>query len=63
MLKIINPILFLSLILQLATIIGFNLIKNPILFKLHGLNGYILIILALIHLFLNRKWVIQQFKK
>lgn len=63
MLKIINGVLFILLLLQMATVVIMNFYHESIVFKVHALNGYLLIIFVLIHLFLNRKWILSMLKK
>jgi hypothetical protein len=63
MLKIVNILLFLSFIAQIIAVFGMILAHNLFLFNLHKLNGLLLLALVLIHLFLNRKWVIGLIKR
>jgi len=64
LLKIVNPLLGVSL-LTVITVLGF--IKfgkvTKTLIEIHEIAGIVLIVLLLIHIFLNRKWIISQFKK
>lgn len=57
-LKILNPIIFISLIMQIFTGV------TGILFEeLHSINGYLLAVLVIAHLFLNRAWIITAYFK
>jgi hypothetical protein len=56
LLKIINLFLALSFLLQIATIFLSN-------FKLHGINGVILITLVFLHIILNFNWIKSNYLK
>ncbi len=60
-LKIVNPILFVSAIIQISTgiILAFHLFKKIMGFigEVHEYNGFLLSLLILIHLYLNWSWV------
>lgn len=69
-LKLINPLLFLSMSVQVATglVLMFGLfVSSPVIFsaitELHEHNAILLIILILIHLSLNWGWVRANFFK
>lgn len=61
LLKWVNPILFISAVIQIVTILVFlfNLFpaKKHFFFELHEHNGIIFVILIFIHLYLNWAWV------
>lgn len=61
LLKVINPILFVVLILQITTVIlmllEINFIKSLQVFVIHKYNGITLIILVLSHISLNWGWI------
>jgi len=67
MMVILNPILFVSLLIQILTslFMFFNLFtsKSEIWFGLHQYNGLVFIFLALLHLMLNWSWVKANFFK
>lgn len=70
LLKWVNPVLFVSALLQALTGVAlyFELVESsPKLFsytlKIHAKNGLLLIILIAIHLALNWSWVKAQFFK
>lgn len=56
-LKIINPLLVISLLFQVLTVLLHGL------FELHSINGFIFIVLAALHLFFNRNWIIKNYLK
>jgi len=57
-LRILNPLLFVALILQAAAILCFKAgIAANIMFQVHQANGLVLIGLALLHFGLNWAWV------
>lgn len=57
-LKIVNPLLFISLLIQAITIIitKTSFVTDSIL-KLHEFNGYVFFGLFLIHIYLNFAWI------
>ncbi|MCX5677738.1 MAG: DUF4405 domain-containing protein [Candidatus Omnitrophica bacterium] len=70
LLKVVNPLLFISLVIQALTgvIAALHLfISNPKLFEaimeLHKHNGFVFVALAGTHLYLNWNWVKVQFFK
>ena len=67
LLRIINPVLFLSFVVQGATgLILFFDLKVPgeeLVSNIHGYNGLFMIVLAGTHLFLNWSWVQANFFK
>ena len=70
LLKAVNPILFISLVIQALTgvIMALHLfISNPKLFEtiteLHEHNGFVFVILAATHIYLNWNWMKAQFFK
>lgn len=67
LLKIVNPLLFISLVIQALTgmIAALHLfMSNPKLFEalmeLHEYNGFVFVLLAGTHLYLNWGWVKAQ---
>lgn len=68
LLKLVNPVLFLSLVLQAATgaALATGILSSwpkaiePVA-ELHEYNGYVFVALALFHLWLNWGWVKAQF--
>jgi hypothetical protein len=70
LLKVVNPLLFISLVIQAVTgvIAALHLfMSNPKLFEaimeLHEHNGFVFVSLAAIHLYLNWNWIRAQFLK
>lgn len=64
LLKIINPVLGISLILQALAITAMILEIAPRwLFKMHKFNGVIFIIIAIFHVTLNWGWIKANFMK
>lgn len=57
----VNILLGLSALTQISSIIGFTISENETLFEAHKINGYILVILIIVHVFLNRNWIIANF--
>lgn len=64
-LKIINPILFISVLIQALTglAIFFGWAESVIIYKLHAYNGLFFIAVAGLHLWLNWQWVKATFLK
>ena len=69
-LKLVNPLLFLSLVIQALTgiMIALNFfISNPKLLEsiveLHKNNGFIFVMLVATHIYLNWSWIKGQFFK
>ena len=70
LLKAVNPLLFISFFIQALTgvIAALHLfISNPKLFEaiaeLHERNGFVFVILAATHIYLNWNWIKAQFFK
>jgi hypothetical protein len=61
LLRVVNPVLFLSLAVQAATggmiLFGLKMPFSADLFEIHEHNGILLIVLAASHLALNWGWV------
>jgi len=57
-LKILNPILFILLIFQLLTGILQEKLAGEALSEIHEVTGIILFLLILLHITLNRRWII-----
>lgn len=69
-LKIVNPLLFVTLVIQAVTgvALAFHLFfSHPKLYEmvgeLHEHTGFVFVALAAIHLYLNWGWVTSQFAK
>jgi len=64
LLKIVNPLLGLSF-LTVLTVLGFLKFGKVTraLVETHEIAGIVFIALLIIHIFLNRRWIINQFKK
>lgn len=60
LLKIINPLLALLLLNQAATGILHNVLPRGV-FELMHRGGWILVILSIVHVYLNRGWVKSSF--
>lgn len=56
-LKVVNPLLFLALLVQAATGLGMWLFEWDAVMDVHIANGIVLIVLAVAHLMLNWRWV------
>lgn len=64
LLKILNPLLGISFMLQVISIVALIMGKVPgWLFKLHLLNGKIFVLLAITHVVLNWAWIKANFLK
>ena len=62
-LKIVNPLLLLSLLVQAITGLGMERLHSEAVHELHGLNGIVLVLLAAAHLTLNRRWFLTAYRK
>lgn len=64
LLKIVNPLLGLSF-LTVLTVLGFLKFGKATkdLVETHEIAGIVFIALLIIHIFLNRRWIINQLKK
>jgi len=56
LLKIVNPLLFLALLLQAITGLGMMLFEWEAVHELHEVGGIVFVLLAATHLLLNRRW-------
>ncbi len=56
-LKIINPLLLFSFLFQILTI----MFRGT--FRFHSINGFVFIALVILHMFFNRRWIINNFLK
>jgi len=56
-LKILNPILFILLILQFLTGILQEKLAGEALSEIHEVTGIVLFLLILVHIILNRRWI------
>ncbi len=56
-LKVVNVLLFISFLWQAITGFGHSYIPYHIYVKIHSNGGIVFVILALIHVWLNRSWV------
>lgn len=67
LLRLLNPVLFLSILLQAVTaavmILGLKAPFSLDVFELHERNGVLLIVLAVAHLALNWGWVRANYLK
>ncbi|MBF0384856.1 MAG: hypothetical protein HQL27_03195 [Candidatus Omnitrophica bacterium] len=63
-LKVLNPFLFASVLIQAVTI-SFMILEqgNNLIYKTHKYNGISIVLLAAIHLMLNWNWVKATFFK
>lgn len=61
LLKVVNPILFIIMFIQAVSGLGQRYATSQDLFvffrRLHGPNGMLLIILVIIHIYLNWGWI------
>ena len=62
-LRILNPLLFLTVTVQIITVLGIKLFPNKMFYELHGFFGMVLIVLILVHFTLNFGWVKANFFK
>ncbi len=60
-LKLLNLLLFISMLFQAVLIFGHDLFTRDVFMPTHMWNGRVLIILAIIHLILNWSWVTANF--
>lgn len=63
LLKIVNPLLLLSVLVQAATGLGMSRFHWEAAHELHETNGLALVIIAAIHLTLNRRWFLTAYRK
>lgn len=56
-LKLINPLLLVLILCQVATGIGADVIGQELFEATHPFGGILLVIFVMIHLFLNRAWI------
>lgn len=67
LLKIVNPIIFLLFIIQVITSLilffGFKIPDIKDVVEIHEYNGLILIVMIIIHVFLNWDWIKVTFLK
>jgi len=67
-LKIINPILIISFLIQFLTIVSFvtefgrGSDIGKLIFEVHKINGFVMVIVAITHLAFNWKWVVTMLK-
>ncbi len=57
LLKIINPLLFLLIILQAVNIILLKTDPPSFAYMIHEWNGYVIMALVVIHVYLNWSWI------
>ena len=57
LLKVVNLLLFFSFLWQAITGLGHSYIPYHIYTEIHSVGGIIFVILAIIHLWLNRSWI------
>lgn len=62
MLKILNPILFLSALFQLISVINMVVFYGEFL-PIHKINGYVLLGLIFLHVILNWSWIVTNIFK
>lgn len=63
LMKIVNPVLFLTVVFQLVSgYVGAEL-HHPVLMEVHVITGWVIGGLAVVHLILNWGWVKSLFKK
>lgn len=62
-LKILNILLLLSFIIQTLNAILIDYIGREIFHKIHPINGFIMIFLAIIHIILNWGWIKNSYLK
>ncbi len=63
-LKFINPLLFISFLIQFITFILFEtLLGGVTAYKIHRLNGYVLSILVVSHIILNMPMYLNMLKQ
>jgi hypothetical protein len=60
-LKIINPVLFISLLLQAVTVVILLSGENPAVEEIHKYNGMFFVALIIIHTILNWAWIKANF--
>lgn len=56
-LKKLNPILFLAFAVQAATGVAYFLISGEVLEEIHLFGGFLMIIIAAVHITLNWAWI------
>lgn len=62
LLKIVNPLLFISIILQMVSGVGMGRLQSELLHEIHEINGLVIGILIAIHITLNFKWFITMLR-
>lgn len=63
LLKVINPIMFILVVLQLVSAILMEATGDSVVKEIHEINGFLLVILVIVHLRLNWNWVKANFFK
>ena len=69
LLKIVNPILLLSIATQIVTVVLIKLVEFGVadvgvwVFEAHSINGLVFFGLFLIHIVLNWNWIVNTFFK
>lgn len=56
-LKFLNPILFLTALIQIITVVIIKTNPTSQIFTIHEYNGYTLVIIITFHLILNWNWI------
>jgi len=56
-LKRLNPILFLVFVIQAVTGVAYFLVSGEVLEEIHLFGGFLMIVIAAIHVFLNWTWI------
>lgn len=62
-LKILNPILFLTVIFTLLGLLGYKTTETDLWYKLHIISGTLFFLAAILHLILNWGWVKASYLK
>jgi thiosulfate reductase cytochrome b subunit len=63
LLKIVNPIMFILIVLQIVTAILMEVTGDSTFREIHEINGFLLVIFIIVHLSLNWSWIKANFLK
>lgn len=56
-LRVLNPILAFLILVQFGTVLAAELFPQIYFFGIHKINGYLVGLVILLHLFFNRAWI------
>jgi len=62
LLKVVNPLLFLVVLIQAATGLGLLFDRDAVR-EVHAIGGIIFIIIVATHIILNRRWFLSAYRR